>query len=143
MTTSNTVTKTDLENIINAIFPATTEDMTQAQIDAFVASLACHGQGKPTGYGTAVNITSYNSNTNMYTCPSDGIVKCEGNYRSTSYMQIFNEDGVCILEAVSNGTNNNAGTSITSMPVYAGMELYCVQSSNNYNYAYFVPYTYD
>ena len=43
MTTSNTVTKTDLQNIINAIFPATTEDMTQAQIDAFVASLNCVG----------------------------------------------------------------------------------------------------
>ena len=43
MSTSNTVTKTDLQNIINAIFPATTEDMSQAQIDAFVASLSCVG----------------------------------------------------------------------------------------------------
>ena len=43
MTTSNTITKTDLENIINAIFPATSEDMTQAQIDAFVAGLAING----------------------------------------------------------------------------------------------------
>ena len=43
MTTSNTVTKTDLQNIINAIFPATTEDMTQAQINAFVASLNVSG----------------------------------------------------------------------------------------------------
>ena len=43
MSTSNTITKTDLQNIINAIFPATTEDMTQAQIDAFVNSLSCIG----------------------------------------------------------------------------------------------------
>lgn len=43
MTTSNTITKTDLENIINAIFPATSEDMTQAQIDAFIASLNVNG----------------------------------------------------------------------------------------------------
>lgn len=43
MSTSNTITKTDLQNIINAIFPATTEDMTQAQIDAFVASLNYSG----------------------------------------------------------------------------------------------------
>ena len=43
MSTSNTVTKTDLQNIINAIFPATTEDMTQAQIDAFIASLNTTG----------------------------------------------------------------------------------------------------
>ena len=43
MSTSNTITKTDLQNIINAIFPATTEDMTQAQVDAFVASLNVAG----------------------------------------------------------------------------------------------------
>lgn len=36
---SETITRNDLTNIINEIFPATTEDMTQAQIDAFVASL--------------------------------------------------------------------------------------------------------
>ena len=43
MSASNTVTKEDLKNIINAIFPATTDDMTQAQIDAFVASLDTAG----------------------------------------------------------------------------------------------------
>ena len=36
---SEAITKNDLTNIINAIFPATTEDMSQAQIDAFIASL--------------------------------------------------------------------------------------------------------
>ena len=39
MSTSNTITKNDLQNIINAIFPATTEDMTQAQISTFISSL--------------------------------------------------------------------------------------------------------
>lgn len=40
---SETITRNDLTNIINEIFPATTEDMTQAQIDAFVASLDYQG----------------------------------------------------------------------------------------------------
>lgn len=40
---SETITRNDLTNIINEIFPATTEDMTQAQIDDFVASLNTSG----------------------------------------------------------------------------------------------------
>lgn len=74
MTTSNTVTKTDLENIINAIFPATTEDMTQAQIDAFVASLNTSGtsvldllkQHIKQKSVTASSATSINANTTTW-----------------------------------------------------------------------------
>lgn len=81
MSTSNTVTKTDLQNIINAIFPATTEDMSQAQIDAFVASLNCQG-----GFGVQSGETSTISvSSNSYT---DVAVVFDNAYSSTPAIMV-------------------------------------------------------
>lgn len=143
MTTSNTLTKTDLANILNEIVAIDGTDMTSQEIEDFVDSLNISGKGSPNGFGSFVDVSSYNSQANLFTCPTDGMIRLECNYRSGSYVMAYDENGQVMLEGSSNGSTNNAGTTVTSMPVYKGMKFYFNFASNGYSYAYFVPYTYD
>ena len=117
MSTSNTVTKTDLQNIINAIFPATTEDMTQAQIDAFIASLNTTGihavdyvieQGSSgnwqyTKWNSGKLEQWYHGNPGAYTCGTKKTSWYVGGDLTFTYPIAF-IDTPCINGSVSLGT---------------------------------------
>ena len=96
---------------------------------------------RPTGYGTSVDITSYNSSSNMYTCPSDGVIRIQCTYRSNAYITLNNEDGEGLAQCSSTGNANMGGNLLSSTPVFTGMKVYVVNNST-YNYAHFIPYTY-
>lgn len=101
--------------------------------------------GKPVGYGTNVDITSYTSTSNMYTIPSDGIIEINCNYRAGSYIMvyIFNATGTnsSALVQQSAAAAGDQGNSYAQCPVFKGQRVY-VQTSNTYSYAYFKPFIY-
>lgn len=92
--------------------------------------------GLPTGYGTAVDISSYTSSSNTYTVPNNGFVRLEGNYRSGSYIMLY-VNGTAFGEATGANTGANI---VISIPVFKGQSLY-ITRSNNYCYASFYPFT--
>lgn len=92
--------------------------------------------GLPTGYGTAVDISSYTSSSNTYTVPNNGFVRLEGNYRNGSYIMLY-VDGTIFGEATGANTGANI---VISIPVFKGQSLY-ITRSNNYCFASFYPFT--
>lgn len=91
-----------------------------------------------TGYGTRVDISSYTS-ANMYTIPSDGIIQAVCTYRANSYIIVYREDGIVLIEQAT-PSSGLQGDVVASAPVYKGMKVYTVMSST-YSHAYFWPYT--
>lgn len=94
------------------------------------------------GYGTAIDISSYNTSSNKYTVPSDGIVKLICNYRSTAYIavKICNSDdsGEQTYQIGAAGS----ATEYLCIPVFKGQKVY--RSANNgaggNNFVNYFPY---
>lgn len=91
-----------------------------------------------TGYGTRVDISTHTS-SNMYTIPSDGIIQAVCTYRANSYIMVYREDGMVLVEQAT-PSSGLQGNIVASAPVYKGMKVYTTRSST-YSYAYFWPYT--
>lgn len=96
----------------------------------------------PTGFGTAVNISSYTS-SNKYTAPSDGIVTANLYFGNSNSIAV-NVSGVEVIRL----SNNNGAPNLTSslaaaFPVYKGQQIYVAKSGPNASSctAYFRPYT--
>ena len=90
------------------------------------------------GYGTKVNISTYNSASNAYTAPSDGLLQIVSNYRATSYV-IGYVNNELVVEASSPSSGNATGNTVSSVPVFKGQKIYVTRSST-YSYAYFIPF---
>ena len=89
-------------------------------------------------YGTGISLSGYTSSNNLYTCPEDGIIQLNCNYRANSHIMLYTSDGTIFAEAAAPGTTGLCGNTIITVPVYKGMSFY-ISRSNNYCYAYFIP----
>lgn len=91
-----------------------------------------------TGYGTAVDITSYTSG-NPYTVPSDGLFQAWCTYRQSNYVQAY-VNGEVVMQVSTTGNTGMVGNILQCVPVFKGQKIYAVKSSN-YSSAYFIPFT--
>ncbi|MBR6355164.1 MAG: hypothetical protein IKS01_05215 [Paludibacteraceae bacterium] len=91
-------------------------------------------------FSNIVDITSYNSQNNLYTCPADGMIKTESNYRQGSYTILMESSGVAVAEGAAPATANAGGSTIICTQVYKGQKFYVTRGANNYGNAYFIPY---
>ena len=145
MSTSNTITKTDLQNIINAIFPATTEDMTEAQIDAFIDSLDCQKQATVTE-----SITSFSTGWSEYTTGEyPKLIKCgnivtlSGSMKNTSAITV-NDTGKLIFTIPADYRPSyeirgvvflSSGTNRYGVSVYTDGGVYVERCTNGTSYS--------
>ena len=91
-------------------------------------------------FSNQVDITSYNSQNNLYTCPADGMIKMESNYRQGSYTILMDSLGHAIAEGSAPANTNAGGGTIICTQVYKGQKFYVTRGANNYGSAYFIPY---
>lgn len=91
-------------------------------------------------YGTAITITSYNSASNSYTIPKDGIIRLFCWYTSGNY--------IAINVADADGTNANSfqimstGTAhrIIPIPVFKGQKVWVGPNNGSNNAAEYIPF---
>lgn len=100
--------------------------------------LASSGGSGYSGYGIAVDVTSYTS-ANPYSVPSDGLFQISCTYRQNSYVQGF-VNGTIMIQSSTPSNADLAGNVIMCVPVFKGQDIYATKSSN-YSYAYFIPFT--
>ena len=79
MSTSNFLTRNDLINVINAIFPATSEDMTDEQIQAFINSVEYNLQNQ-----VDYIVEQGTSGIWTYRKWNSGMAECWGTYTGTT-----------------------------------------------------------
>lgn len=91
-------------------------------------------------FANLVDITSYNSQSNLFTCPADGMIKMESNYRQGSYTILMEGSGVAVAEGAAPSAGNAGGSTIICTQVYKGQKFYVTRGANNYGNAYFIPY---
>ena len=94
------------------------------------------GGGEQKTYGTAVDITSA-SQSEPYTCPSDGVVNLQSGYASANYTALF-KVGWTGFMAIAKGNESQANGAVT-VPVMKGDQLY-VQTSGSDPVANYYPY---
>jgi len=87
-----------------------------------------------------VDITTYNSSSNLYTVPTDGVIRIECNYRQNSYTQLLDADGHSYAQASAPGSTGLVGAVVITTPVYKGQKFYIGRSNNGYGGGYFIPY---
>ena len=85
------------------------------------AILESGGGGGQKTYGTAVDITTA-TQSNPYTCPSDGVVNLQSGYASGNYTALF-KVGWTGFMAIAKGNENQANGAMT-VPVLKGDQLY-------------------
>lgn len=98
-----------------------------------------------TGYGTAINITSYSSASNKYTIPANGLVLIQCSYRANMYIygHVYNADDTNeVFIQLSTGGSNFQGNQQAVIPVFKGQKAYIQTNNTSYNFGQFVPYTY-
>ena len=88
-------------------------------------------------FGTAVDITSYNSKTNLYTFPCDGYVELLSEYGSSNYgnLDLYGSKNTTPYHVHSNGNNISSG--IIMVFVKKGMR--CCVGGNAVSSARFIP----
>lgn len=94
-------------------------------------------------YGSAQDVSSYNSASNRYTFPSDGLLRVESSFRASSYAlaHVYNADGteLFIIEE-SSAKTEMMGNQSNCVPVFAGMSAYFERNSSvPYGSMYFIP----
>ena len=90
MSTSSFLTRNDLINVIDAIFPATSEDMTDAQIEAFINSVEYNLQNQ-----VDYIVEQGTSGIWTYRKWNSGIAECWGN-TSGAISSGWSQDGITI-----------------------------------------------
>lgn len=97
-----------------------------------------------TGYGSKVQIYSYNSNNNRFTVPATGIVFCRCHYSSGSYAQaiVYDKDNnelFGIGQSTPSNANNRGNDSAVAI-VFQGQKIQTAWSgpSNTIEYWPFV-----
>ena len=90
------------------------------------------------GYGTAVDISGYTSASDPYTCPKDGLMRINCNYRSGSYIMGY-VDNDLMIEGAAGSSVGMQGNNIMTVPVFKGQKLYITRSST-YSFAHFIPF---
>lgn len=111
---------------------------TECMVDAVRATGGIDGS-----YGSAQDVSSYNSASNRYTFPSDGLLRVESSYRASSYAlaHVYNADGVelFIIEE-SSAKTEMMGNQSNCVPVFAGMSAYFERNGSvPYGSMYFIP----
>ena len=95
-------------------------DIVTKQINEINSSLTAHT------FGTVVNITSYNSASNLYTFPSDGYVKMYANTGDNVNVKFY--AGGTIME---NQVGDSTKINVVSVYVKKGMQCYCTVSTSS------------
>lgn len=123
---SESITRNDLEAILNEVFPAATEDMTQDQIDAFLAALNIHSSDNtPYVWKLQARSITQNAGTKDYWTMPDTMLAKSG-YTRVPIAYGTSNSSVCPVgtllasdNTVKVQTYNYAGSSQTST-------LYCL-----------------
>lgn len=101
-------------------------------------------QKKYKGYGSYVNLNAYNSSSNKYIIPTDGIVFITGYWEQGTYVlgHICDKNGTNILGMnVGSPSNGNNATNPTNIaPVFAGMQVWYESNKADKISVLFFPY---
>ncbi len=91
-------------------------------------------------YDNKVDISSYNSATNQYTVPSNGIIIVSGNLRKSAVMSYvyINEIQICFIGG-TNGTQFYSGGAYSQF-ITKNSKLYIVLNGAVPNCQYFIPF---
>lgn len=92
---------------------------------------------RPTGIGDPINLIPYNSASNAYTAPEDGLVTVDVAGTSGNNVTI-NIDGINFISVAG----ISGSTQTLTIPVYKGMIMYTRFNVGNNNYARYRPFTY-
>lgn len=92
------------------------------------------------GYGPGVDLSTYTSSSNMFTAPSDGVIRLVCTYRSASYVILYSAEGTNLAELATSTNANAQGNLMCSTPICKGMQVY-INRSSTYSGAAFYPYT--
>ena len=88
-------------------------------------------------FGSAVDLITYNSSTNLYTFPSDGYVNILASYGSSNYADITLYGSKNINSYITRANGNDAAVGIVMVFVKKGMR--CYVSGNSLAGAQFIP----
>lgn len=113
---------------------AKTETMieeVQSDIDALEGRVDAHM------LGVAINITSYNSTTNKFTCPSDGYIRVRSGELQYDITAVDIDGKVDIYIVNPNPQGNR--TAYNSAYVKKGMHVYVYANTGNRGIATFIP----
>lgn len=140
------------DSIFNTIHPVGSivelETGTDPQTFYGVGNWTDLGGNDIAGVGTSTDIASYNTESNRFTFPENGLVRTSCNYRagSLSVIELYNSAGTLIAQLGDASTANNAvtgaaGNSGSEIQVFKGFSCYCMLGSN-YDTVRYYPYTY-
>lgn len=96
-----------------------------------------------TGYGTYTGITNYNSTSNSFVVPKDGMIKLIISYYSNRWVRAIVRNSDDTNEQtfqISNcGSANHVGGTQTTIPVFKGQKIYVLRGGND-SYVDFIPF---
>ena len=86
-------------------------------------------------YGTVIDIRSYNSQSNMFTCPSDGYLILRADTNTSHYVIARDSSGSMFLTAFGNGVR----TGFANTYVKKGLKIYISDNNATDSLANFLP----
>ena len=92
-----------------------------------------------TGIGTWQDITSYSTQSNLFTVPNDGLVKVFCSYRSGSYGRANFSNGEAFLQISAPSNSGLQGNNVVTAQVIKGQKIYC-EVANSYSNVQYAPY---
>ena len=89
--------------------------------------------------GAWQDITSYNTQSNLFTVPNDGLVRVFCSYRSGSYGRASLSNGETLLQISAPTNSGLQGNNVVTAQVIKGQKIYC-EVANSYSSVQYAPY---